>query len=301
MLGSHPDIATASELWILLPYLYSLKEEGVYAEYGHRVAYIGCKDFIDLFPNKENDFFSELHDFIIALYSKASSQNEEYFLDKTPRYHLVAEEIIRIFPEGRFIFLWRNPLSVVASIINTWGKGKWNVYRFYIDLYMGLENLIHTYQKYRNNVYTLSYEKLVAEPVVECQKLFGFLDIDPFCVSENEFFNSTLVGRLGDPTGSVEYTTVSSEPLNKWRDVLGNPIRQWWCRRYLDWIGTERMATMGYELTILMSALAEIQKKTRYIFSDLIRFVYGTFYTGLELRMMRDKFSDRRCFKYFHY
>ena len=33
VLAAHDDIATTSEPWILLPFLFSTKEQGVYAEY----------------------------------------------------------------------------------------------------------------------------------------------------------------------------------------------------------------------------------------------------------------------------
>lgn len=35
MLAAHPAVATVTEPWILLPFLYARKEEGVYAEYRH--------------------------------------------------------------------------------------------------------------------------------------------------------------------------------------------------------------------------------------------------------------------------
>ena len=39
-----------------------------------------------------------------------------------------------MFPDAKVIFLWRNPLAVVASIVETWTKGKWNVDRWQGDL-----------------------------------------------------------------------------------------------------------------------------------------------------------------------
>ena len=52
---------------------------------------------------------------------------------------------------------------------------------------------------------------------------------------------------MGDPTGRKRYSTLSSEPEEKWKATLANPIRKEWCRRYLRFLGTERLATMGYE------------------------------------------------------
>src|SRR5688500_15750036 len=45
ILAAHEAIATASEPWILLPYLYTLRERGAYAEYNHRVLVRAVEDF----------------------------------------------------------------------------------------------------------------------------------------------------------------------------------------------------------------------------------------------------------------
>jgi hypothetical protein len=54
-----------------------------------------------------------VHDFGIDLYTRAAGE-ARYFLDKTPRYHYVVDDLFRVFPEAKTIFLWRNPLAIVA-------------------------------------------------------------------------------------------------------------------------------------------------------------------------------------------
>jgi hypothetical protein len=49
IIATQPDVATASEPWILIPYLYTLRENGVYAEYGHRMMVRAVEDFCEDF------------------------------------------------------------------------------------------------------------------------------------------------------------------------------------------------------------------------------------------------------------
>jgi hypothetical protein len=77
---------------------------------------------------------------------------------------------------------------------------------------------------------------------LQAEQLSGFADVE-------------LRGRKGDPTGTVSYDALSAEPLTKWRQTIDNPVRQAWCRRYLLWIGRDRLQTMGYDLDALLAEL----------------------------------------------
>ena len=122
--------------------LYANKDYDVRSTYSHFYVAHAVRDFCSCLPNGEEDYFAEMHNFVLRLYTKAISHEAKYFLDKTPKYHFIAEDIVHLFPEGKFIFLWRNPLSILSSIIETWGDGEWNVFHFKVDLYDGLDHLI---------------------------------------------------------------------------------------------------------------------------------------------------------------
>jgi hypothetical protein len=51
------------------------------------------------------------------------------FLEKTPKNSLRIPFFNRLFPQARFIFLWREPRGNVSSIIEAWKSGKWQTYR----------------------------------------------------------------------------------------------------------------------------------------------------------------------------
>ena len=289
IIGSHEDVATASEPWVLLPFFYALRDRGLYAEYNHTSAVTALEDFCEKLPNGRQDYVAEVRELALRLYAKAAPDGARYFLDKTPRYHLISGDVISAFPEAKHLFLWRNPLAVAASIIETWGGGKWNLYRHKIDLFDGLENLVNAYEANRSNALAIRFEDLVVEPEETWGRVFRHLDL-PFDPSILASFSSVeLNGRKGDPTGTRRYATVSREPLDRWKTTLASPVRKAWCRRYLRWIGRERLKTMGYDLDDLMRELAAIRAPVRGIVSDAGRACYGLVYAAGEPKILRHK------------
>jgi hypothetical protein len=289
ILAAHEAIATASEPWVLLPYLYTLRERGVYAEYNHRVLVRAVEDFCDVLPHGREDYVGEIRELALRLYRKASPAGTRYFLDKTPRYHLVSDEIIAAFPEGRYLLLWRNPLAVVASLIETWSAGKWNLYRFKVDLFDGIENLFRTYEDHEDRVHAVRYEALITRPQEIWGGVFRYLGL-PFDGSVlSRFGDVELAGRWGDHSGAERYAGMSREPLEGWKRVLNNPVRKAWCRRYLRWIGRERLAVMGYDLDALTAELDAVPMSYRRVGSDLGRGCWGLLRDVSEPHILRHK------------
>ena len=61
-------------------------------------------DFANCFPGRLNEYLEELHEFAVRFYARASGNDAKYFLDKSPVYYLVVEQIIEIFPEAKFFY-----------------------------------------------------------------------------------------------------------------------------------------------------------------------------------------------------
>jgi hypothetical protein len=278
LLSTHEEIATASEPWILLPYLYTLRDRGVYADYIHKSAVRAIRDFCRLMPEGEEGYLSELRNFVLQLYAKASGGTTRYFLDKTPSYSLIAEEILRLFPEGKFILLWRNPLAVVASMLETpWGPGagEWNLYNRELQLFEGLESLVNVSQRHRAMVHVVRYEDILANPYEELSRIFEYLGLAYNASSLDRFKFVKLEGDFKDQFGIELYDRVSTEPLEKWKRTLTNPIRKAWCRSYLRWIGAERLALMGYDFDVLLADLHSVPTSLQWLVSDARHVGYG--------------------------
>jgi hypothetical protein len=290
ILAAHPQVATTAEPWVLLPLLYSLRDRGIRAEYGQEWMVRALRDFVAELPGGEEEYRSELRRLALRLYRRAAGEGPSVFVDKTPSYDRVAGEIIELFPEGRFVFLWRNPLAVVASIIETWGRGRWNVNVYRRHLFDGLDGLLDAYARHGERAHALRYEDLVADPGRALLALSDYLDLpfEPAIVSG--FADVRLRGHLGDAAGVQRYRAVSAEPLDKWKRTLRNPFRQAWCRGYLRRIGEPRLVMMGYDPHQLLSELRGTAGGVRLVASDAIRHTYGLAYSTIRARVLSGTF-----------
>jgi hypothetical protein len=208
-------------------------------------------------PQREADIDEAIRTYASALYQKASSSGSRYFIDKTPRYHLIADDIMRVFGDSaRYLFLWRNPLAVVASIVTTWGGGRWKFNAYYVDLFDGLAALTDAYQRRSPLAHALTYEALVSDPRRELAACLQHIGLDSDDDLVDQLSTVRLNGRMGDSTGVERFRSVSTEPLDSWKTVLVGPYRRAWSRHYLTWIGSERLRIMGYDSAHLMEELA---------------------------------------------
>jgi len=273
VIAAHEGVATVSEPWLLLPYLYTLRERGVVAEYTHWLMVRALEDFCEQLPQGVDDYRRELRALVLRLYEKAAGDGARFFVDKSPPYYFIAADIMRLFPEAKCVFLWRNPLSVVASIIDTWHGGKLHVTANREDLFVGLPRLVQTYAANRATVHAVRFEDLVGGDPRSWQGLMDYLGIEFDPDALRRFAEVRLHGRMGDPTGRRRYTTLSADPVARWSTTLGNPIRREWCRRYLRFLGAERLAVMGYDQDRLLEDLRAQPIGTESLLGDLLRLV----------------------------
>jgi Sulfotransferase family len=271
VIARHDGVATVSEPWLLLPYAYTLRPHGIDAEYLHPMMVQAIEDFAREMPRGIEDYRDEVRTCVLRLYEKAAGPGAAYFLDKTPPYCLVAEEIMSLFPEGKFVFLWRNPLSVVASITRTWTP--WHPTMFRQDLFVGLPRLLAAYEANRDRVHSVRFEELLGGGLQPWRALMEYLEIDFEPDALERFSQVKLNGATGDPTGVRQYASLSTEPLEKWRGELANPLRREWCRRYLRLLGTERLALAGYDADEILEELNAEPRSMTYALSDLGRLI----------------------------
>jgi hypothetical protein len=130
---------------------------------------------------------------------------------------------------------------------------------------------------------------LIADGPATCRRIFEYLGLPDVADAVTKFAEVDLHGRLGDYTGTKKYNQLSSEPIDKWKRTLCNPLRLYWVRRYINWMGPERLATMGYSQEQLLAELDGISTSGKDLFPDLARTVIGAFYQIFEPQIMKDK------------
>jgi hypothetical protein len=274
VIAAHPGIATRSEPWIMLPLLDILRRPMPMQSTYHASVAIGVEDFVGELPGGEEEYLREIGDLGRRLYSRVAGDDAEFFLDKTVQYFMVTEQLMAAFPDAKFIFLWRNPLSVISSVTETLGQGRWIMAKHRFELFHGIHDMVAAYERHSDRVHAVRYEDLISGE----DAWRGVMDhigvpFDPSSLSG--FTQVDLTGRRGDKVGSRKYDALSTEPLQKWRETLGNPLRIAWCRRYLMWVGAERLAVMGYDLDTLLAQLDEIETRPDGVLRDGLDLVYA--------------------------
>lgn len=298
IMAASNDIKSVSEPWILLPFLYSTKENGVYAEYGHKLMVQGVKDFCSKLPNGIGEYYNEIRNMTLNLYQNCGSKEAKYFLDKTPRYYLIIEELFKVFPEGKFIFLFRNPLAVVASIVQTWQKNRWCLYHNKIDLYYGIVKLIESYVAFSSKAFLVNYEQLVRYPENTIKNIFNYIELPYHDNLLKSFKNISFDGSWGDKAGIKKYHAISNDSLEKWQTILVTTIRKNWSIKYLKWIGKERLHKIGYDLEDLLIKIKSTTTDNKFLLDDFFLTIYGYMYSFTEPTILKDKFALLNDYNY---
>ncbi len=287
ILGAHPEIATVSEPWILLPLVYTMKNSGVCAEYNSDLLSKAITDVIQALPNGQTDYDNAIRLFAGSIYARLCQRSEKYFLDKTPRYYLIIDEIARIFPDAKFIFLFRHPLAVVSSILETYNKGKIGTYWNRIDIFEGPRLLAQGFRSFQQTYLVVQYEDLIVDAQKCIQGICDYLAI-PYSDSLLEAFKQVrLRGQLGDDTGTKAYRSMAEAPLSKWKQTINSDFRKKYTLRYLDYLGAETLAAMGYHLDELKAEVRNLKTSNGSRMKDYYSIALACLYSVFEIPLMK--------------
>jgi len=250
ILNGHSDIHTTAEPWIMLHPIYALKRNGLDAEYESSLARQGLDDFLMQVPEGEELYIEALREMANVLYNKMINvSGKKYFLDKTPRYYFIIPELYRVFPKAKFIFLMRNPVAVLSSVLKTWcGNILQNLVNkpIHTDLIKGPHYLLQGIKGLKEDAIVVHYEKLVQNPKAVMQHVCKRIGI-PFYDNMLEYgLHSPPEGRFGDSTGIYQHSKPVSEYIDKWTENLQSPDLIEFAQKYLLDLGPEVITRMGY-------------------------------------------------------
>jgi hypothetical protein len=284
ILMEHSAISSAAEPWLLLPIAYSLKKEGILTEYSHQAYFRAYSDFISSSPNLEQNYTKELGKALSSIYQLKCSNSDLYFLDKTPRYHLIIDVIKKLFPEAKFIFLFRNPLDCYASILDTFCNNSfYRINSYKIDLYKGVNSLSNYYNLYKDQSHKIEYENLVKEPEDVIKKVLKYLDLE----WEEQLFNSIgsnpFENKFGDPKGYKKFNKISTKSIDIWKSSMNTPIRLWIAKKYLQHFEDEVLLPHGVNKEKLLKDIRSTPWKIKYMLKDILALIYT--YWGQKLKL----------------
>ncbi len=277
IIGTHSKVYTRSEPWIMLNQLSQFKQDGSYEKYDKPLENTGVTDFFSELPNGKQDYLDSLNNMYLSLYDKyLQKEDKQYFLDKTPRYYLIIDELIEVFPDAKFILLKRNPLAVLSSIINTWHGDDWyQLSKHRADLIDAVDNMIEASNKHNESLHIFFYENLLKEQTVTLKTIFKYIGIDFEEKVFNYNQNKSEKWRFGDPKNVYEKSGIDSTNDLKWTKGLDD-LRYWRVMHdYLQYLGKEKFEQYGYNydenLEILKQnmpckTLTELENQTTSLF-----------------------------------
>lgn len=295
ILMSHNKIASLAEPWFLLPIINGLRNDSLLTNYNHSLAIEAVRDFQKNLPNQVNDINQGIKQMSDYLYEKQCKQNEYYFLDKTPRYYEIIQEISEIYPNAKFIFLFRNPIQVFSSIISTWGKNRfYNIHLFYNDLMYGPSFLSKGVETLRHNNISVNYSDLVNSPENEIKRICSYLEIDYSHSMLSNFQNQDTKGRMGDPAGVNEFSGIIASSENKWKEIFNTFFRKKVLRYYIKKLSDDDLLIQGFEKDQLLKDVKELKISRVTIVKDIIDLIYSMLILKLNLNLFFGKKTNKK-------
>ncbi len=258
ILAGSEVVHTTAEPWFMLHTLYALRETGHTADYDATVAARAFQDFLGTLAKGDEAYYQAARTMALILYGQACREaGKQLFLDKTPRYYKILPELAQIFPQASFIILLRNPAAVLSSILHTWVKGDWNRLDYFRDdLLVAPRSLTEFAAEPAGRIRAIHYESLVLEPEAAIHSLCEWLKI-PYLPELLEYGQHPRPkGRYGDPTGVEKHQRPSADSLNAWLNHARDPQIHHLLSAYLDALGPEQLASMGYDPDQISSELS---------------------------------------------
>src|SRR3989304_316293 len=257
MLSGHPDIATTSEPWIALHPVFSLMKEGIDTVYNSKLARLALIDFLKQSGVDESFYKRQVTSFLLSLYNRSiAHQKKKIFLDKTPRYYHIINELIEIFPNAKFIIIFRNPLAVLNSILTSWVKN--DILRLSgnrDDLMIAPQKMIDFIKCYPDKSYHVKYEDLVMQPESVFKEICSYLGI-PYSNQMLDYGKRrNSEWKFGDAFGVHNASRPTLNSLDKWKKGFTTPQERLIAISYLRALGPELIKKMGYNYSEIESSI----------------------------------------------
>ena len=290
LLMAHSGIDSCGEPWIALPLVKMFEEGGAFSTYGHSSLVRSGQHLMEQLPAGRQDLLNAAGNYLREVYTKLSSENTEYFLDKTPRYYKIIAELQSMLPDAKFIILRREPVAVYASILN-YIEGQMHLLSTWEqDIIEGIPKLGAGLELLAGNCHVVDYEQLVVAPEMVLKGVLNYLNLE-FSESLLDSLAETKVAR-GDQTGMEKYATVSAASLDAWRSTLDSRVKRRIGIKWFDQVASSDFERYGYNKTDQLEKLGQLSAGVSL--RDECAWQVGRLYFGCQLNVLRWGLCRRR-------
>ena len=265
IIASHGDVHTLPEPWLMLQPIYARREGGLCGAYNFEYGRLALEGYIKSIENGEEIFEQAVRLYTTHLYNSSLINNKhKYFLDKTPRYYHIINDISNIFPKSKIIILIRNPIAVFASILNYNFNNDWakliNAPDRYDDLVLAPTN-ITKYVLNKEKPIVVHYEDLVSKPHYTIKKLCGDLNIE-FDSNMMEYSSVKLGDSSFVDTKSIgKHSSAVGDYVNSWQKTLKTPGAIALAKAYLATLSPDVLRVYGVNLDEIESELKKLNPR----------------------------------------
>ena len=271
VLSGHAEVGASSEPWIMLHQAYARRSVGIFAEYDQDWAALGINEFVSHYTDGDEAYDDAVRAYAQSLYGNAKRKaGVTRFIDKTPRYVLILDDLRRWFPRARFVFLLRNPLSVLSSVVNTQIQHDLSTLeRFSNELLIGPGAMLDAIAAMGDDAIVVRYEDFVVNPENELERVCRRINLeyDPDMLDYSK--NPEIKGMMKDRTGVQQHDRPVGERQHGWKKMLGDAQQLEFARGYLATLGADLVDRLGYDFDDLNDTVREASERHRpegYIF-----------------------------------
>ena len=205
---------------------------------------------------------------------------------------MIAPEIAELFPRAKFIFLWRDPLRIVDSTIESLWSGRWLPSRMAIDLEQGVQKLCSAAEALGDRAMHIRYEELVAAP----EEKFGLLLRKLKMAHLFEGVEQELPvrsGGLGDPESTsaskAVFQTSASRPLRH----MGSFVRQRWILSRFREFPSEYWSYLGKSYSDMESELSQSPFEVKQLLADAGQSMFAWLDARFDFSVRKDRFKSK--------
>lgn len=263
------QIKSVPEPWFMLSLVETYRKTQNQSGYNPYYAHVNFMEYLERYKESKVEFINEIKRLAIKLYNLNTLKGDEnYFLDKTPRYYHILEELKELFPLAKFIFLIRNPIAVFSSILDyNFGGDVNKVFKEdrYHDLFTAPKNIVSVIKNWEKDDYTLlHYEDLVNNPENTLGELNAYLQISATKTElsyevDEVFLKSRGIDKKGVPSNN----TVNNKFLDSWKKSIDNLQKKKLLTDYIEKLGPEIIKVLGYNYKDLVYQISHHRVKRK--------------------------------------